>query len=406
MSEKPATVREYDVTTPEVLADPTAWLHRVREESPVAWLPRFGGYLLTRHADVVSVLQDTRLDTANMMRAMEALTPEQREELTPLREAVTLWVGHTNPTDHRRFQLLLKKYFTPRMVDRLRPRVREITHDLLDAVAGKGSMEVIRDLAYPLPANVIAEMLGMPVADRERLQAWSRDVLIVFGQSGDLAALRRCQDSMMEFHDYLRGLAAQRRAEPREDVLSMFVAAQADGIVTEDEALANCVLLLFAGHETTANLIANGLVLLFQNPDVLAALRADPEQMPMAVEEMLRLDGPAGAIQRKVVEPVEVGGHLLPAGAHVFVSLAAANRDPAVFPDPDRFDVSRGRSRHMAFGTGTYYCLGASLARMEADECFRILLDRMPALRPAYDRPDFVPAPPVSHRLASLEVLF
>jgi cytochrome P450 len=400
------TVREYDVFAPDVLADQTGWLHRVRAESPVAWLPQFGGYLLTRHADVMTALRDSRMDTANMTRALEALSPADRAELTPLRESLEMWMGHTDPVDHRRFQALLKRYFTPGMVDRLRPRVREITHELLDEVAGKGRMDVVRGLAYPLPANVIAEMLGMPVSDRERLQAWSREILVVFGQGGDLATLRRCQQSMLEFHDYLRGLAARRRADPRDDVLSMFVAAQAEGVLSEDEAVANCVLLLFAGHETTANLIANGLVLLFDNPDQLERLRADPELTPSAVEEMLRCDGPAGMIGRRVVAPLEIGGQSFPVGTHVFVSLAAANRDPAVFPDPDRFDVTRGRSRHLAFGMGTYYCLGAALARMEADECFRLLLDRMPRLRPAYDRPDFVPVPPASHRLASLEVTF
>ena len=165
--------------------------------------------------------------------------------------------------------------------------MRAFTHELLDAVAPKGRMDVVRDLAYPLPANVIAELLGMPTADREQLQAWSRDIVPIFS-NGDVPQLRQAQRSMLEMHDYLRAIAAERRRAPREDVLSMFVAAEAEGTVTEDEAVANCVLLLFAGHETTANLIANGLVLLFENPDQLARLRADPALTPLAVEEMLR----------------------------------------------------------------------------------------------------------------------
>ncbi|MEU4219024.1 cytochrome P450 [Actinoplanes sp. NPDC026623] len=405
MSDDTAPVREYDLFTPEVMADPNAFLHRVRAESPLAWLPQFDGYLLTRHADISAALRDKRMESANMLRGLQRLTPEQQEELAPARRAIEMWMGHTVPADHVRFQQLLKRYFTPAMVDRLRPRVREFTHELLDAVAPKGQMDVVRDLAYPLPANVIAELLGMPVSDREQLQAWSRDILPVFGQ-GDFAQLRHAQDSMLEMHDYLRALAADRRRNPREDVLSTFMAAEAEGIVTEDEAIANCVLLLFAGHETTANLIANGLVLLFDNPGRLAELRANPDLMPSAVEEMLRCDGPAGVIGRFTTEPVELAGHTVPAGKYVFLALMAANRDPDVFADPDTFDITRQRNRHLSFGMGTYYCLGAALARMETDECLRILLDRCPDLAPGYETPAWLPSVPIGHRLESLPVTF
>jgi cytochrome P450 len=405
MSENAAPVRDYDLLTPDVMADPDAFLHRVRAESPLAWLPQFDGYLLTRHADINAALRDKRMESANMMRGLQRLSPEEQEELAPARRAVEMWMGHTVPADHVRFQQLLKRYFTPAMVDRLRPRVREFTHELLDAVVPKGGMDVVRDLAYPLPANVIAELLGMPVGDREQLQAWSRDILPVFGL-GDLDQLRQAQASMLEMHDYLRAIAADRRRNPREDVLSTFMAAEAEGIVTEDEAVANCVLLLFAGHETTANLIANGLVLLFEHPDQLARLRAEPDLMPSAVEEMLRCDGPAGVIGRFTTAPVELAGHTVPAGKHVYLALMAANRDPDVFADPDAFDITRERNRHLSFGMGTYYCLGAALARMETDECLRILLDRCPDLAPAYETPGWVPSIPIGHRLETLPVTF
>jgi len=398
-------MREYDLFAPEVTADPDAFLHRVRAESPIAWLPRLDAYLLTRYADVNAALRNKRLDTANMLRVLQRLSPAEQEELEPVRRSIEMWMGHTVPADHVRFQQLLKRYFTPAMVDQLRPRVREFTHELIDAVAPKGQMDVVRDLAYPLPANVIAELLGMPVSDREQLQAWSRDIVPIFGL-GDRQQLLQAQRSMLEMHDYMRLLAAERRREPRDDVLSTFMAAEAEGVLTEDEAVANCVLLLFAGHETTANLIANGLVLLFDNPGQLALLREDPDRMPMAVEEMLRCDGPAGVIGRVTTEPVELAGTSVPAGKHVYLALMAANRDPEVFADPDRFDVTRQGSRHLSFGMGTYYCLGAALARMETDECLRILLDRCPDLRPAYTTPDWMPSLPMGHRLASLPVTF
>jgi cytochrome P450 len=405
MTEQTAAVREYDVFTPEVLADHNAFLHRVRAESPLARLPQLDGYLLTRHADIVAALRDKRMDSSNMTQSLLRLTPAEQAELAPLRRSIEMWMGHTDPVDHVRFQQLLKRYFTPAMVDRLRPRARAITGELLDAVAGKGEMDVVRDLAYPLPANVIAEMLGMPAGDREQLQAWSRDILSIFG-NGDVDGLRRAQRSMLEMHDYLRGIAAERRIEPRDDVLSMSVAAEAQGQVTEDEAVANCVLLLFAGHETTANLIANGLVLLFDNPAQLALLRANPDLMPLAVEEMLRYDGPAGVIGRVAREPVEVCGHPIPAGARIYLALCAGNRDPETFTDPDTFDITRKPNRHNSFGMGIYYCLGAALARMETAECMRILLDRCPDIAPAYRIPDWQPTPPLGHRLASLRVTF
>lgn len=405
MSYQATTVREYDPFTPEAVENPNGFLHRVRAESPLAWLPQLDAYLLTRHADINAALRNRRMETANMSRALHCLTPAEQEELAPVRRSIEMWMGHTVPADHVRFQKLLKRYFTPTMVDRLRPRVREFTGELLDAVAAKGQMDVVRDLAYPLPANVIAELLGMPVGDREQLQAWSRDILPIFG-NGDLQQLREAQRSMLEMHDYLRLIAAERRRAPREDVLSMFMAAEAEGTVTEDEAVANCVLLLFAGHETTANLIANGLVLLFDNPGQLARLREYPGLTPLAVEEMLRCDGPAGVIGRVTTEPVELAGHTVPAGKHVYLALMAANRDPDVFPDPDVFDIAREPNRHLSFGMGTYYCLGAALARMETDECLRILLDRCPGLRPAYQAPDWLPTAPIGHRLGSLPVTF
>ncbi|WP_034216043.1 cytochrome P450 [Actinoplanes subtropicus] len=405
MSNQVATVRNYDPFTPEAMADPNAFLHRIRAESPLAWLPRLDAYLLTRHADVTAALRDKRMETANMSRVLQRLTPAEQEELALVRRSIEMWMGHTVPADHVRFQRLLKRYFTPAMVDRLRPRVREFTHELLDAVAAKGQMDVVRDLAYPLPSNVIAEMLGMPVSDREQLQAWSRDIRGVFG-NGDLQQLREAQRSMIEMHDYLRLIAADRRRAPRDDVLSTFMAAEAEGIVTEDEAVANCVLLLFAGHETTANLITNGLVLLFEHPDQLLRLRQNPGLSPLAVEEMLRCDGPAGVIGRVTMEPVELAGHPVPAGKHIYLALMAANRDPEVFPDPDVFDIGRERSRVLSFGMGTYYCLGAALARMETDECLRILLDRFPRLRPAYRAPDWQPTLPIGHRLETLPVAF
>ncbi|MFD7660787.1 cytochrome P450 [Actinosynnema sp. NPDC059797] len=403
MTDSTLALPAHDLFSPEATADPTSLLHRIRAESPISAIPQLDAYLLTRHADIVAALKDRRLVPANMTQMLGAFTPEEQEELTPLRLSVELWMGHTNETDHVRFQQLLKRYFTPATVNGLRPRVRELTNELLDAVADRGRMDVVTDLAYPLPANVIAEMLGMPTDDRERLQAWSRDIVAIF-QLADADRLRRSQRSVLEMQDYVRELVRERRGDPRDDLISMFIAAEAEGVVTEDEIVANCVLLLFAGHETTAGLIANGLVLLLDHPDQLARLKADPSLTPSAVEEMLRCDGPASLIVRQSTEPFALGGLDLPAGKRFYLAMMAGNRDPEVFPDPDRFDIARKPNRHTAFGLGAFYCLGAALARAEADECFRVLLERCPDLR--LESVERAPVPPLTHRLTSLVVSF
>ena len=403
MTQAATTIRSYDLFTPEAITDPMALLRRMRSESPVGWSPQLHAYILTRHADIVAALKDRRLATGNLTRGFDRLSQEEQDELRPLRESIGLWMGHTDPADHVRLQQLLKRYFSPATINTLRPQVRQITHELLDAVAPAGRMDVVTDLAYPLPASVIANMLGMPTGDRQRLQAWSRDIAAVF-QIADVAALHRAQRSTLEMQEYLRPLIAQRRVHPSDDVLSVFVAAQRDGIVSDEEIVANCVLLLFAGHETTAGLIANGLALLLEHPDQLALLHQRPDLTPSAVEEMLRYDGPAGAVMRVSAQPVELAGHSFPADTQFHLAMLAGNQDPEVFPDPERFDITRTGNRHTAFGLGTFYCLGAALARMEADECFRILLDRFPGIRPGYQILDRESNPPLGRRLRSLPV--
>jgi cytochrome P450 len=403
MTEAATTIPSYDLFTPEAIGDPMALLRRIRSQSRVGWRPQLHAYILTRHADIVSALKDKRLASANLTRGFDQLSPAEQDELRPLRESIQLWMGHTNAADHVRLQQLLKRYFTPATVDLLRPQVRQITHELLDAVAPARRMDVVTDLAYPLPANVIANMLGMPAGDRRRLQVWSRDIAAVF-QLADVDALRRAQRSTLEMQEYLRPLIEERRVRPGDDVLTVFVAAQRDGTLDEEEILANCVLLLFAGHETTAGLIANGLALLLEHPDQLNLLRSRPELTPSAVEEMLRYDGPAGAVMRVSTQPVELAGHSFPANTQFHLAMLAGNRDPNVLPHPERFDITRTGNRHTAFGLGAFYCLGAALARMEADECFRILLDRFPGIRPGYQSLDRESDSPLGRRLRSLPV--
>jgi cytochrome P450 len=403
MGNPTTTLPSYDLLD---AADPLEYLLQISGEAPLSWVPALGAYLVTGHANVLAALKNNGLRAANATQGFERLTAAEQEALRPLRLSIDMWMGHTTQEGHHRFQQLLKRYFTPATVNGLRPRVRRLTGELLDAVSAQAGMDVVRDLAYPLPANIIADMFGMPTGDRWRLREWSRQIGAVF-QNATADRLLASQDSVLEMQDYLRRIVADRRARPQDDLISMFAAAQREDVVNEDEIVANCVLLLFAGHETTASLIAHGLNLLMADPDQLALLRSQPDLTQSAVEEMLRCDGPVVTVVRETVEPVTIAGYDIPAGKHLFLAVYSGNHDPAVFPDPMRFDITRKNNRHLAFGMGAYFCLGAALARVESDECFRLLLSRYPGIRPdAGQATVMAPISPVGHRLDALPVLF
>jgi cytochrome P450 len=375
-------------------------------EADVQWSEQFGGWVVTGHDEIGVALKAPGLTAARMVGQLDMLPVEQRDQIRPLRDSVAQWMGHTNQVDHLRMQRVIKRYFSPATVERLRPRVQALTDELIDGVEARGGCEVVAELARPLPARVIAEMLGVPPADRDLLPAWSRDIGAVFGPV-DLPSLLRSQRSVVEMSDYLRPVVAARRAEPTDDLISMLVAAQEQGTVRDtDEIVANCVLLLFAGHETTAGLIANGLHLLLTHPDQLELLRATPELLPAAVEEMLRYAGPAGAITRLAVQPTELCGHSVEPGQVLLAALGAGNRDPGLCPAPEVFDVTRDAVRHLAFGQGTFYCLGAPLARVEAQVFFATALRRLPGLRLHPDGPEWGEAKLLSTRMERLPVTF
>jgi cytochrome P450 len=373
---------QFDLLTPAAAQDAHPLYHRLRAGQPIHWSSQLQGWFLTRHADISAALRDSRLVAGPMTVQFDRLPEEARKQLMPLRDAVNMWMGHTTHEGHVRFQSLLKRYFTPRTVENLRPQIQSITDTLLDAAGRKGSVELVQELAIPLPSSVIAEMLGVPLTDEYMLQRWSRDLTAIFS-AFDVQQLLQSQKSVMEMMDYMRGVLAQHRRAPRENILEVFVRAQAEGLVSEEEILSNCVLLLFTGHETTARLISKGMKLLFEHPEQHARLREDASLIPNAVEEILRYGDVVGFITRLTVAPVELGGQAMQPYQMVYLALAAANRDPAVFADPDRFDITRKASKHVAFGFGSFYCLGAALARLEAQVFFETLLRRFPHVRPA-----------------------
>jgi len=369
---------QYNPFIPEVHANPYPMYARLRAEDPVHWSPLMEAWVLTRYDDVVAVLTDSRF-SADRRQARNRFAEEiakREEEFGPFGRTRTMLTS--DPPEHTRLRRLVSKAFTPRMVEGLRPRIQAIVDELLDAVAGNGRMDVIRDLAYPLPVIVIAEMLGVPPDHRDQFKHWSDEIVGVLG--GPLVPQETLERSRVAVHElaaYLHGVIAERRREPREDLVSGLIAAEEQGqILSEDEMLATAMLLLVAGNETTTNLIGNGMLGLLRNPGQMERLRADPSRVPAAVEEMLRYDGPVQATGRVAMEDVEVGGQKVTQGQAVIAVLGAANRDPAQFERPDELDLGRRPNEHVAFGDGIHFCLGAPLARAEGQIAFETLLRR------------------------------
>ena len=377
----------FDPFLPEFNADPYPFYHRLREADPVHHSP-LGFWVLTRYDDCVMVLRDPRFGRAGFEGLLESVygnTVEQGRLPTSML--------FRDPPDHTRLRGLVSRAFTPRVVEGLRPRIQQIVDGLLDRVQGAGRMEVISDLAYPLPVTVISEMLGVPEGDRERIKQWSADIarsLDAIGLPTDPEIVDRGRTGRHAIGDYFRSLIPERKKRPRGDLLSLLIEAEEQGDkLSEGELLATCVLLYIAGHETTVNLIGNGLLALLRHPKELERLRDAPSLIQSAVEELLRYDGPVQRTARITNADVELAEHKIPKGSMVVPVIGAANRDPAHFPDPDRLDVSRPDNRHIAFGFGIHFCLGAPLARLEGQITLGTLLHRLPRLALSTERPEW-----------------
>lgn len=302
------------------------------------------------------------------------------------------WLIFSDPTRHTKLRALVSMAFTPRSVANLEGRIRELSRGLLDQVVGRGEMDLAADFSVQLPILVIAEMLGIPLADRQRFKQWSDVILnLSYAVTGGEAWARSRQEfgaASVEMNDYLAGLLAERRATPKDDLLTRLAVARIEGEqLTQAEILGFFQLLLLAGSETTTNLINNGMLSLMENPDQLERLRADPGLLPSAIEEMLRFRSPVQAVFRATRREVEIHGQRIPAGKLVLVVVGSANRDPGMFGDPDRFDISREPNPHLAFGVGIHFCIGAPLARLEARIAFSDLLERLKGFRRASDAP-------------------
>jgi cytochrome P450 len=357
---------------PEVLANPYPLYHRLRNESPVHWDPLLRVWVITRYEDVVRVLRDF---SAQRTPSPEQLTTMGLSALNPVAQVMVKQMLFLDPPSHTRIRGLASAAFTPTGVEALRSHIRDIVKDLIRPFAATGRMNVISDLAEPLPCIVTAEMLGVPVEDHRQLKLWSQDFAEILGNfqhnPDRVQRILKCTEGMSE---YFRSAMRDNRLRP-EGLVNSLKNAEVDGDrLTEAEVLANCIITMVGGQETTTNLIANGVLSLLRHPDQLDKLRGNPSLIPSAVEELLRYESPTQYTGRLAPEDTELGGRRIAKRQAAFAVLGAANRDPQRFPEPDRLDIARPDNKHLAFGWGGHFCFGAPLARIEGQIAFEELL--------------------------------
>ena len=370
---------------PENRSDPYRIYSFIREHEPVHHAPD-GSWVLTRYDHSAALLRDPRFST-NPARLTEG---RDAAAMGPIRQVGSSLMMFLDPPDHTRLRSLVSQAFTPRMVESLRPRIQLLVDELLDAVVERGEMDIVADLAYPLPTVVICELLGVPAEDRERFKAWSADASRLLDGYLDQAAMDKGMVAGMYLFQYFTDLVEARRRQPGNDLLSALLAAETAGdTLTHAELLSTATLLFVAGFETTMNLLGNGTLALLRNPHQLARMRDDPSLVRSGVEELLRYDSPVHVTARIATHDVEIGGQRVREGEQVVSILGAANRDPEQFVEPDRLDVSRSPNRHLAFGGGPHFCLGAALARLEGQIALATLLGRLPDLQLATAEPTY-----------------
>ena len=376
---EPARARKHEpplslaaLLDPEVLGNPYPLYHRLRAESPVHWDPLLRVWVVTRYEDVIRVLRDF---SAERTPAPAQLTLMGLAALNPVAKVMVKQMLFLDPAAHTRIRSLASAAFTPARVEMLRSHIREIIQNLLRPIASKGRMNLIADLAEPLPCIVTAEMLGVPVADHPQLKLWSQDFAEVLGNfqhnPDRVQRILNCTEGMT---NYFREMMRSDKLRPEGLVNSLKNAEIQGDRLTEDEVIANCIITMVGGQETTTNLLGNGVLALLRNPGELEKLRANPALVPSAVEELLRFESPTQYTGRIAAQDVEIGGKIIKQKQAVFAVLGAGNRDPERFPNPDKLDITRTDNKHLAFGWGAHFCFGAPLARMEAQIAFEELL--------------------------------
>ena len=370
---------------PATLANPYPVLSRMRDEDPCHWSPRLRSWVLTRYSDIKAMCQDKDGVSSDRLRPFFASLPSaEASRIAEITRYLSLWMVFKDPPEHTRLRRLTGKVFSTRAMQAMRPKVEQIAERLLDDIGERDEFDLLADYASPLPCLVIMAMLGVPAEDMVEVKRLSDEIALFIGSSRTSAEkYDTAEAATREMALFFQGLIADRRRTPRDDALSeLALLRDGDDAFTEDELVATCILMLFAGHETTTNHIANGMLALMRFPDQMQRLRADPGLASAAVEELLRYDGPSGAQVRIIKHAQQLHGKTLEPGQRVFMMLNAANRDPLAYADPDRLDLGRGGVPHLAFGFGGHICLGFPLARTEGAVALPALLGRYSQLEP------------------------
>ena len=374
----------YDPRRPEILADPYPALAELRARNPVAWNAVLRGWVLTRHQDVRDALADPRFSSNRITPLMESLPPARRVALSGPERILTRWLTMADPPAHAKLRHALGGLFAPDAIAALQARVKAVAGELLNRAAAGGSLDAITDFAAPLSDAVIAGMLGLLPQDVRKFAMWSDDVAIFFAGAPDASnKYDRAAYRLAEMDAHVRAVVRERRVSAaRGDAVDSLIAAGLD----DDELVASVILILFAGHRTTMDLIGNGLLSLLRHPTELVRLRASPDLLAPALEEILRYESPVGCASRIAQVTVEIGGRRIARGDHVWLMINSANRDATQFPEPERFDITRPDNRHLAFGHGVHECLGAALARRQAQGALSALLERFEVIELADGR--------------------
>lgn len=376
--------KEFDPRNPAFIANPYHAYARLRDGGQAHWYEPSRQWLIPHHADVNALLRDRRLGRTYLHRFshQEFGRPAPPPDHEPFHTLNSNGLLDLEAPDHTRIRRLITMAFTPRTFERLVPTVQRLAAGFVDELVAAGGGDLLTVVAEPLPVAVIAEMLGIPAADRRLLRPWSAAICGMFELNPDDQTARRAVRASLEFSDYLRDLIAERRKAPGGDLISALIIAHEEGDrLTEQEMISTCVLLLNAGHEATVNATVGGWWTLFRHPDQLELLRGAPDMLAAAIEELLRFDTPLQMFERWVLDDVDIDGAVIPRGSEIALLFGSANRDPARFPDPDHLDLARTDNPHISFGAGIHYCLGAALARIELAASFGALIRRAPTLR-------------------------
>lgn len=398
---------DFDLSNPDFLSNPYPYYQRWLSDSPTFYDDTSGMWFFTRHHDIDAILRDRRFGRSilHLMNREELGLPEEKPEYEPFIKLGRHSMFDQEPPEHTRLRSLVHKAFTPRRIRDMQTHIQRITDELLDAVQDQGEMDILDDFAVPLPVTVIAQLLGIPEADRHKLRPWSNAIVKLYELSHTPQQAQEAIQASQEFNDYLVFLAHTRRDHPQDDLITaLALVEEAGDQLTTDELVSTCVLLLNAGHEATVNVIGNGLNALFRYPEKRHELQANLEEMPSAIEELMRFDTPLQLFRRWVLQDMTVNGIDLKQGSEVALMFGAANHDPQVFENPEVLDLQRDPNPHISFGGGVHYCLGAPLARMELQIAFTTLFRRFPIMKPLQN-PDYHPSY-VIRGLQSLRVTF